>query len=654
LQKIRTDGLIPTLETVFARLDEPMPLGYCNVGRVIEVGADVPGYAVGDRAASNGPHAEMVCVPWTLAAKVPDGVADEVASFTVLGAVALQGVRLAQPTFGETFGVVGLGLLGLMAVQFLRASGCRVLGTDVNQARCDLARQFGCEAVNTAAGADPVRAAEAYTAGRGLDGVMITASAKTDEIMHQAAKMCRKRGRIVLVGVVGLNLQRADFYEKELTFQVSCSYGPGRYDSDYEGGNDYPLGFVRWTAARNFEAILDGLRSGILDLRPLVTHRFEHGQAAQAYDAVVNDGSVLGAVLRYPTDVAPTTRTVAVPAAKSAPATAQPGVAVIGAGNFAKLYLLPSIKATGVPIVAIASAGGASARHAAQRFGAREATTDARALLARPEISTVFIATRHNAHAGMVVEALDAGKHTYVEKPIALNLVELARVRAAQRAHPQQQLMVGFNRRFAPHSVALHKLLAARSQPVALSYLVNAGEIPAEHWAQDAAVGGGRIIGEGCHFIDLLRFLVGHPITRVQAVMFGAGGKVCDDKMSINLTFADGSIGTVQYWANGPKDFPKERVEVFSEGRVAVLENFRRLRGFSWCGLPAMRMSQNKGFKEEAAAFIERVRSGGPLLIPWPELEEVSLATFAAMRSAQDGAGIALSTLAAELDAAGG
>ena len=639
LDKIKTDGLLPTLETVFSRLDEPLPLGYCNVGRVLEVGPGVEGFAVGDRVASSGPHAEVVCVPSTLAARVPDSVSDEDAAFTVLGSIGLQGGRLAQPTFGECFVVVGLGLLGLMTIQFLRSSGCRVLGSDVNPERCRLAEQFGATAIDTRA-ADPVKAAEAFSTGRGVDGVIITASAKTDEIMHQAAQMCRKRGRIILVGVVGLNLRRADFYNKELTFQVSCAYGPGRYDSVYESGADYPYGYVRWTAGRNMQAVLDGIGGQLLNVQDLISHRFAHADAARAYEAVVNDPSVLGLTLEYPAQVATTDRTIAIPRTQQGASTptGTPTVGVIGAGNFTKLVLLPAIKAAGVPIKFVASGTGVTAKHAANKFDAEVAGSDYRALLADPNVTAVAITTRHNAHAPMVVEALDAGKHVFVEKPLAIDAAGLDDVRAAVARHPHQHLFVGFNRRFAPHTVAITKALTGRAQPIAVNCVINAGEIPADTWIQDRAVGGGRIVGEGCHFIDLLLALVGAPITRVQAVMFNrAAGATPDDKMSINLAFADGSIGTVHYWANGPKSYPKERVELFSEGRVAVIDNWRKLHGYNWKSLPKLSTRQDKGHKAEVAAFFQRLRDGGPPLIAFSELEQVTQASFAAVRSAEEG-----------------
>lgn len=641
LDKIRTDGLLPTLETVFARLDQPLPLGYCNAGVVVDVGAGVTGFAKGDRVVSNGPHAEVVCVPQNLCARIPDGVSDEAAAFTVLGAIALQGVRLARPTLGESVGVIGLGLLGLLTVQLLKANGCRVLGIDFDAQKVELARRFGAEAVDLSAGGDPVAAGLAFSNGRGVDAVIITASTKSSEPVHQAALMSRKRGRIVLVGVTGLELSRADFYEKELTFQVSCSYGPGRYDDRYEQqGQDYPIGFVRWTEQRNFEAILDLLSAQRLDVQPLITRCLPQAAAPEAYRLLTTEKSLLGVVLTYPdqVDLAPTLRTVDGASHRAASAGAVKA-GVIGAGNFASLVLLPALAQTAARRRAIASAGDTSAALAARKFGFQQATSDYRAILDDPEINTVFILTRHNSHARFVVEALNAGKHVFVEKPLALNREELAQVQQAVAAHPERQLLVGFNRRFSPLAMKLRALLRERAEPINVVYTVNAGAIPPAHWTQDPAVGGGRIIGEGCHFIDLIGYLVGHSLTAIEARMVGRapGVTVREDKMTIVLEYADGSVGTIHYLANGSKSFPKERVEVFSQGRVLALDNFKSLRGYGWKGFNKLSLRrQDKGHAAEVRAFVERVATGGEWLIPWQTLSEVTLATFAAVERAAE------------------
>jgi predicted dehydrogenase/threonine dehydrogenase-like Zn-dependent dehydrogenase len=626
LDKIRTDGLMPTIEAVRNKLDQPMAMGYCNVGEVVEVGSGVAGFAVGDRVASNGRHAEMVTVPVNLCAKVPAAVGDEAAAFTVLGAIALQGIRLVQPTLGETVVVTGLGLIGLVTVQLLRAQGCRVLGLDFDADKLALARRFGAEVVDLKSGADPVAAAMDFSRGRGVDAVIITASSKSNEPVHQAALMCRKRGRIVLVGVVGLELSRADFYEKELSFQVSCSYGPGRYDPNYEDqGHDYPIGFVRWTEQRNFESVLDMLAEGRLDVTPLISHRFDIAQAPQAYAVVGGSEASLGIVLRYaePASAAPVARTVALPARIGAAAsTGAPRLSVIGAGNYAGAVLVPAFKATGAHLARIASAGGASSVHLGRKFGFAQATTDTAALLADAGADAVVIGTRHDSHADYVLRALAAGKHVFVEKPLALRLDELDRIEAAATAAPKQLLMVGFNRRFAPQVVKVKQLLASTPGPKTLVMTVNAGAIPTNHWTQDRAVGGGRLVGEGCHFVDLLRFLVESPIESFQVAGMAAATA---DTASISLRFADGSLGTLVYLANGSKAFAKERLEVFAVGRVLQLDNFRRLTGFGWPGFAKMNLwRQDKGQAACASAFIQAIQSGGASPIPLAELLEVA------------------------------
>lgn len=630
LDKARTDGLAATLDAVGRKLDQPLALGYCNVGHVVGVGAGVHGFAVGDRVASNGRHAEMISVPPHLAARIPDGVTNEEAAFTVLGAIALHGIRLAAPTLGEIFAVSGLGLVGLLTVQLLRAHGCRVLGLDFDARRLALARQFGAETVNLAnLGADPVRAAETLSAGYGVDGVIVTASTKSSEPMHQAAQMCRKRGRIVLVGVTGLELRRADFYEKELTFQVSCSYGPGRYDSSYEmKGIDYPIGYVRWTEQRNFEAVLQMLAEKRLEVGPLISHRFAFEDAEQAYELLGSGGDSLGILLNYSTGLddellqqtVSVTRPASVRAAAGA-ATGGPTVGVIGAGNYASAILLPALKASGARIKSVASATGISAAHAAQKFGADAATTDVAALIGDDAIDAVVIATRHDTHADLVVRALAAGKHVYVEKPLALSLAEIDDIAAAYQ-DANSLLMVGFNRRFAPQVARLRELLGGSGEPKSMVMTVNAGPVPNSHWTQDRGQGGGRLVGEACHFIDLLRYLAGAPIdnSRINRLASGAG-----DTATIELAFADGSIGTIHYFANGTNAFPKERLEVFSAGRVLQIDNFRALNGFGFRNFRSQRQwRQDKGQAACIGAFIDAVARGGPSPIPFDEIVEVS------------------------------
>lgn len=647
LEKIKTDGLLPTLEVVFAKLDEPMPLGYCNAGVVLEVGSGVTGYAPGDRVVSNGRHAEIVSKPINLCTKIPAGVADEHAPFAVLGSIALQGIRLIEPTIGERVAVFGLGLIGLVAVQLLTASGCQVLGIDVDPARLALAKQFGATPVNVGAGADPVAAGLAFSGGAGVDAVLITASAKDDSIVSQSARMSRKRGRIVLVGVVNLQLNRAEFYEKELKFQVSCSYGPGRYDEAYEeGGLDYPLPFVRWTEQRNMQTILEMIETGRLNVSPLITSRVPQREAARAYEMLSTDRAQLGILLEYPPGAADRAATVAVakPVAKSTASSAgagQAAVGIIGAGNFTKLHILPQLKKTGARLASIASKEGLSGALAARKFGVETSTTDYHTIINDPRINAVCITTRHHLHVPMAVEALRAGKHVFMEKPAAIDRAGLAELRAAYEATQGLQLVIGFNRRFSTHARTMQKLLSQRSQPATLNMLVNAGPLPLAHWLHDPQVGGGRIIGEGCHFVDLLRFVVDRPIVAVSAVTIGPapGVDTRDDKMSISLVFEDGSLGNIHYFANGYKSLSKERLEAMCEGRTLQMDNFRTLRGYGWPKFKKQNfwLRQDKGREAEMQGFIDRVARGGPPLMPPDEIWNVTEATFAAMESAASG-----------------
>ncbi|WP_280154572.1 bi-domain-containing oxidoreductase [Piscinibacter sp. XHJ-5] len=623
LDKVRTDGIGPTLEAVRNKLDQPLPLGYCNVGIVVDVGPGVSGFEVGDRVASNGKHAEAVSVPANLCARVPDGVSDDEAAFTVLGAIALQGIRLVQPTLGETVVVTGLGLIGLVAVQLLRAHGCRVLGLDMDAARLERARALGAEVVDLGAGVDPLAAAQAFSRGRGVDAVLITASTQSNEPVHQAAQMCRKRGRIVLVGVTGLALSRADFYEKELSFQVSCSYGPGRYDPSYEEkGQDYPVGFVRWTEQRNFEAVLDMLADRRIGVADLVTHRFAVAEAAAAYEVVAGSEPSLGILLEYPVEPGRSVTERTVPLAPAARAAGSGGVvSFIGSGNYATAVLIPAFKTAGARLRGVASAAGISSVHAGRKFGFEECTTDTERLFADAATNALVITTRHDSHAGLVLRALAADKHVFVEKPLCLTLDELAQVERAARAS-SRLLMVGFNRRFAPQVVKIKSLLAAVPGPKAFVMTVNAGAIPAGHWTQDPEAGGGRIVGEACHFIDLLRHLAGSPLVRWHRT--GMDSPTADTA-TLQLAFEDGSIGTVHYFANGSKAFPKERLEVFAAGRVLQLDNFRRLCGHGWPGFTKLNLwRQDKGQSACAAAFVRAIETGGPAPIALDEVLEVS------------------------------
>jgi predicted dehydrogenase/threonine dehydrogenase-like Zn-dependent dehydrogenase len=635
LDKVRTDGIMAAIEAVRSKLDQPLALGYCNVGTVIETGEGVDQFRPGDRVVSNGSHAQVVSVPKNLCARVPHNVDDESAVFTVLGAIGLQGLRLAEPTLGETVVVTGLGLIGLMTVQMLRAQGCRVLGIDYDPRRVEMARMLGANAVDASESHDLVQHALDFSRGRGVDAVIITASTTSSEPVSHAARMCRKRGRIVLVGVTGLNLSRQDFYEKEITFQVSCSYGPGRYDTTYEKkGQDYPVGFVRWTEQRNFEAVLDLMASNALHVAPLISHRFPIESAVEAYSVLSGGEASLGIVLQYP-EVLPNektdSRTVTLDRAKSFSAGVEPVVACVGAGSYAGRVLIPALAKAGAGLHTIVSTNGLSAAHFGNKFGFTNAATSIEQLFAAKEVNTLVIATRHDSHARLTSEALRNGRHVYVEKPLALNLKQLEEVETAyaealaKGAAPV--FFVGFNRRFSPHTQRMKELLRGTQGPKSLSMLINAGAISSDHWTQDPQVGGGRILGEACHFIDLARFLVGARIIRASAGAMRGNhdAQPILDTAQVSLEFDDGSIACIQYYANGHRSFPKERIEVFASGRILQLENFRSLRGFGFSGFRRFRTwRQDKGHTSCVQAFLAAVASRGASPIPAEEIFEVS------------------------------
>lgn len=649
LDKMRTDGVMPTLEAVFNKLDEPLPLGYCNAGEVIEVGRNLAGeFKVGDRVVSNGPHAEIVSVPRNLVARIPDAVSYDEAAFTVVGAIGLQGIRLLKPTFGETVVVMGLGLIGLLTAEMLVANGCRVIGFDFDQKKVDLATAKGVEAVALGENSDPVGTVLAGTDGIGADGVLITASAKTDSIVSQAARMSRKRGRIILVGVVGLQLNRAEFYEKELSFQVSCSYGPGRYDETYEGrGQDYPLPFVRWTENRNFQAVLEAMASRRLDVKSLISEVVDLDDFSRIYDNL--GGGKIASLLRYRREPVLTRRVTV----EENQFTGKEGaLAIVGAGNFTKMTVLPALKKGGIPVKAIVSSGGVTGTSLARKYGVGESTTEYQAVLDDPDISGVIITTRHNLHAEMALQALRAGKHVLVEKPLCLSRDELEEIRAFFRTdNPgpttnnqdsannklRPTLTVGYNRRFSPHVRKMKALLGEAPGPMNLVATFNAGAVPSDHWVHDLGVGGGRIVGEACHFIDLITYLAGSPIVSILASGMGKELSAATDNASIFLKYENGSHGVVNYFANGHKSYPKERVEVYSQGRNLILDNFRTLSGFGFRGFSKLKTRQDKGHREQFSLFAQRMREGGSALIPLSEIFNTAEASFAAVESILSG-----------------
>lgn len=635
LDKIKTDGLSPTIRAIRTKLDQPLPLGYSQAGKVIAVGDGVEGFDVGDRVASNGYHAEVISVPQNLCARIPEGVSAEEAAFTVLGSIALQGVRLSQPTLGETFAVVGVGLIGLLTVQLLGANGCHVVAIDVDPDKLKIAASFGADIVDLSRGENPVEVVTDITGGRGADGVIIAATTASSEPVHQAANMCRKKGRIVLVGVTGLELSRSDFYEKELQFHVSCSYGPGRYDDNYElKGHDYPIGYVRWTEKRNFEAVLDLMRQGKLDVSDLISHRYTILEATTAYEKLMDDKSSLGIILTFSKmDMEKDQQVSIVPLLSQPTVTSKDGeviLGMIGAGNYAASVLLPNLIRTSAKLKTIVSAGGLNSAHLGRKFGFEQAASDSTEVMNDSEINTVVIATQHDTHAELVVQALKAGKKVFVEKPLALSSAELLEIKSGLESVENPFLMVGFNRRFAPHIEKMNKLLATVHQPMSFIMTVNAGAVPDNHWVHDVERGGGRIIGEACHFVDLLRYLSHSPIKDVSAVKIGpTGGSVRGDKITTTLKFENGSFGSIHYLANGHRSFPKERLEVFCGSRILQLDNFIKLRGYGWHRFSGMRLrSQDKGHRQCMQAFIRAVEKGETSPIPIEEMFEVTQTTL--------------------------
>ena len=639
LDKIKSDGLIPTLEAVFRKLGEPLPLGYCNAGEVIAIGQGVSDFKIGDRVVSNGHHAEVVCINQNLVAKIPDHVTYDEAAFTVIGAIGLQGIRLINPTFGETIVVTGLGLIGLITSQLLLANGCRVIGLDFDQSKVELARSFGIEAYNVSDGRSPVTLIESLTDYIGADGVLITASTKSNDVIAQSAGMCRKKGRIVLVGVVGLDINRSDFFKKELSFQVSCSYGPGRYDDNYEEkGHDYPIGYVRWTEKRNFEAVLNALARKKLEFLPLITERIHLDDYLQIYGNMSNPKSI-ASIITYDVKKSDTLNTQVV--INGANFAGQKGVfGVIGAGNFTGSTVLPMLSKAGGKVKTIASSKGLSGTILAKKFNIAQSSTDYHSILRDDEIDIVIITTRHNAHARQVIESLEAGKHVFVEKPLALNIDELNAIDVVI-GQTDKTVTVGFNRRFSPFSIDAKKQIGSSGIPINVVATMNAGFIPQDVWVQDMEVGGGRIIGEACHYIDLISFFTGSHVESVVMNAMGTNPAENTDNASILLKYTNGSTGTINYFSNGSKAYSKERIEIYAQNRTIVMDNFRKsyYYGFKASGLSK---TQDKGHREQFRLLVDRIKNGGDPIIPYADLMNTSKAAIAAVESLKTGVWITI------------
>lgn len=644
MHSVRREGVINTYRKVMTRLEEPTPLGYSSAGIVVEVGERVDGFRIGDRVACGGGgyanHAQVVSVPRSLCVKVPEPVSLEHAAFTTLGAVALQGVRQAEVRLGEKVAVIGLGLIGLLTIQILRAAGCEVLAIDVEPERVELARELGAELAAVRGAEDIGRLVDRFTHGYGVDGVIITAGTRSNDPLILAGEMARDRGRVVLVGTTKLQFPRERYYEKELSLVLSRSYGPGRYDPNYEErALDYPIGYVRWTERRNMEAFIRLLSSKRVGLARLITHRFKIEDGREAYKVLTGEEPSIAIVLEYEG---------AQGLEKSGLQTPRPGpstrreravVGLIGAGSFAQSYLLPSLRGLPVSLKGVATSTGLTAKWVAQRYGFSFCTSDYADILDDEEINTVFIATRHDLHSKLVIEALSRGKNVFCEKPLCLREKELAQVvQVVQSA--SGRLMVGFNRRFAPLVGRLKSLMDGPNGPYVINYRVNAGPLPLDHWVRDPEQGGGRVVGETCHFVDLIQFLVSEKPTRVYAEQadsrsINIPGK---DNVEIVLSFANGSIGNISYVALGDSEFPKERIEVFGGGKVGVIDDFREtVFWFEGRRRRLRSLRVDKGHRKEFQMFLHALAKGEPAPIPFEEIVSATLATFRILESLRKG-----------------
>ena len=707
IRKMKTEGFFATLEKVQAKLDQPIPLGYSSAGVVVEAGRD-SGFNVGDLVACGGAgfanHAEYAYVPRNLLAQIPEGVSFEDASCATVGSIALQGVRQCEVRLGETVAVIGLGLLGQLAVQMLRASGCRVIGYDLNKSRCELAMgatdggrgapalpDAGLKCVNE----NLVGEAMAFTGGYGVDAVLITAATHSDEPVTVAAEICRKKGRVVATGLVGMNLPRDQYYKKEVDFRLSCSYGPGRYDPVYEEqGIDYPFGYVRWTEQRNMQAFVELVASGRVTPSRLVTHRFKFDDALDAYQVLlgVKKEPYLGIVLEYGegrvgelgvgelgvgelvrrVDFVPplNSSTHKLSIHKLPPPNSQTlnsqtlqlnsvGVSFIGCGNFAKAVLLPNLKKVKtVSFRGVSTATGMSATDTAKKYGFAFAATDQAEVLKDEGTDLVFVTTRHDMHAAQITAALEAGKYVFSEKPLCINEEQLGKLLSCEllscelmsdklnnspthklTTHQLSRIMIGFNRRFSPHAKMLREYFAKRTLPLVMHYRVNAGSIPKDIWLQDPDVGGGRMVGEGCHFIDFMSYVCGAPVMKVQAmcIQTANAAETPEDSVSVNLQFADGSVGTLEYVALGDATLPKEFCEIHGEGSTATMDNFCKTVCTGKLGKRKLKGKQEKGFKEELEATMAAVKAGEAMPIKFEEIENVTRTTFAVLRALKSG-----------------
>jgi predicted dehydrogenase/threonine dehydrogenase-like Zn-dependent dehydrogenase len=640
LDFLKKEGIMSTINRVKSKLDSYKNLGYSTAGIVVESSCDEfkPGDHVACAGAGFAVHAEIVAIPKNLVAKIPDGVTFEQAAYTTLGSIALQGVRQADMRLGETVAVVGLGLLGQLAVQMLKASGCIVIGMDINEILFDRAKQYGCDYVCNS-NSDNIKNVLAYTGGLGCDAVILAASTGSNEPVEMALKITRKKGKIVVLGAVGMNLPRSPFYEKEIDFRISCSYGPGRYDENYEiNGNDYPPAYVRWTENRNMQAVLELIRSGKLDVNSMTTHTFSLKDTTKAYDLVTGKTvePYLGILLSYPERPEAFLKQVVL--RKEETPLKDIRLGFIGAGTFAQGYLLPNLKEMDIEMHSVSTATSVNALTAAKHFGFKISTTDSQSIIDDKEVNLVFCATKHDSHAKYVINSIKNNKAVFVEKPLAINREQLEEIDKAQMEF-NGRLMVGYNRRFSKPFVDIKKFFGERRQPMIISYRVNAGKLPLSHWVYNENQGMGRIIGESCHFIDCLVYLTGSVPVRVFAECITAASEdqYNSDNTIITIKFSDGSIGTVQYISNGDGSVPKEYCEVFCEDSTAIMTNFTEVVYSRGGKSQKTNYDGKKGHKEEVAAMINALRKGGEMPISYSQLKDVSLVTLAALDSLDTG-----------------
>lgn len=628
LNKIKTDGMMATIDSVKSKLDQPIPLGYCNVGEVIEVGKEVYDLTIGDMVLSNGHHAEIVSVPRNLCARIPRNVDPKEAVFGIMGSIALQGIRLANPLIGETFVVSGLGLVGLLAIQILKANGCKVIGIDFDERKLSLAKQYGALALN--ANNDLEEIINIETNFNGVDGVIVAAATPSSDPINFASKITRKRGRVIQVGLTGMNLVREEFYAKEITFQVSCSYGPGRYDQSYEeNSNDYPFGYIRWTENRNFIAILELMADKKISTKELVSYVFDFENAKQAYESIINDKNILGILFKYNFE-----ETKPIKIFKNdeyIPRQSSPvSIGLIGSGSYASKILFPALSKLNANLISVSSQSGISASLAAKKFNVKESTTDLNSIFTNNEINTILVSTRHDSHASLLLKALEFKKHIFMEKPLCIKqseLLEILKKIDSIESKDLPNILVGFNRRFSPLAVKARELLLPYSSvPKSIIYNINAGSIDPDHWVHDVNIGGGRVIGECCHFIDLARFFVNSPISSFDAKYMKAN---CNDTVSISLSFQDGSIASINYFSNGSKSLAKENILISTMNKTIAINNFMSMKLYGFKGKNSVRLfSQNKGADLCLKEFINSIRYGNKSPISLSEIIEVSSLTI--------------------------